>query len=128
MKSNKKNEQAEVLKVEEPAGQYDLFLEHTAFPANKEKKFTFIDLFAGIGGIRSGFDAIGGHCVFTSEWNKHAVRTYKANWYCDEQHRFNQDIRDVTLSNQSGIPEEVAYRNIDEQIPDHDVLLAGFPC
>ena len=38
-------------------------------------------LFAGIGGIRSGFEAIGGQCVFTSEWNKHAVRTYKANWY-----------------------------------------------
>ncbi|MGF3559636.1 DNA cytosine methyltransferase, partial [Klebsiella pneumoniae] len=39
--------------------------------------FRFIDLFAGIGGIRSGFEAIGGQCVFTSEWNKHAVRTYK---------------------------------------------------
>lgn len=50
--------------------------------------FRFIDLFAGIGGIRSGFEAIGGQCVFTSEWNKHAVRTYKANWYCDpQQHR-----------------------------------------
>ncbi len=97
-------------------------------PPSPGRRFRFIDLFAGIGGIRSGFDAIGGHCVFTSEWNKHAVRTYKANWYCDEQHRFNQDIRDVTLSNRSGIPEEVAYRNIDEQIPDHDVLLAGFPC
>lgn len=61
--------------------------------------FRFVDLFAGIGGIRHGFEAIGGQCVFTSEWNKHAVRTYKANWYCDpEQHRFNEDIRDVTLS------------------------------
>mgnify|MGYP001422050745 FL=1 len=42
--------------------------------------FRFVDLFAGIGGIRSGFEAIGGQCVFTSEWNKLAVRTYKANW------------------------------------------------
>ncbi|HGZ2186154.1 TPA: DNA-cytosine methyltransferase, partial [Escherichia coli] len=45
--------------------------------------FRFIDLFAGIGGIRRGFESIGGQCVFTSEWNKHAVRTYKANYYCD---------------------------------------------
>jgi DNA (cytosine-5)-methyltransferase 1 len=59
--------------------------------------FRFVDLFAGIGGIRSGFEAIRGQCVFTSEWNKHAVRTYKANWYCDpNQHRFNEDIRDIT--------------------------------
>ena len=91
--------------------------------------FRFIDLFAGIGGIRSGFEAIGGQCVFTSEWNKHAVRTYKANWYCDEQqHRFNQDIRDVTLSQRADVDEQTARRHIDETVPDHDVLLAGFPC
>ncbi|HCW46230.1 MAG TPA: DNA (cytosine-5-)-methyltransferase, partial [Erwiniaceae bacterium] len=84
---------------------------------------------AGIGGIRSGFEAIGGQCVFTSEWNKHAVRTYKANWYCDEQqHRFNQDIRDVTLSQRADVDEQTAWRHIDETVPDHDVLLAGFPC
>ncbi len=54
-------------------------------------RFRFIDLFAGIGGIRSGFEAIGGQCVFTSEWNKNAVRTYKANWYNDSAaHTFNQ--------------------------------------
>jgi DNA (cytosine-5)-methyltransferase 1 len=51
-------------------------------------QFRFIDLFAGIGGIRNGFEAIGGQCVFTSEWNKNAVRTYKANWYNDEQPSF----------------------------------------
>ncbi|QKJ87599.1 DNA cytosine methyltransferase [Paramixta manurensis] len=91
--------------------------------------FRFIDLFAGIGGIRSGFEAIGGQCVFTSEWNKHAVRTYKANWYCDEQtHRFNQDIRDVTLSADPSVSEQEAYQQINRLIPDHDVLLAGFPC
>lgn len=71
--------------------------------------FRFIDLFAGIGGIRSGFEAIGGQCVFTSEWNKHAVRTYKANWYCDpQQHRFNEDIRDITLSQRSDVSDEEA--------------------
>ncbi|PIJ48528.1 DNA (cytosine-5-)-methyltransferase [Erwinia sp. OLTSP20] len=92
-------------------------------------RFRFIDLFAGIGGIRSGFESIGGQCVFTSEWNKFAQRTYKANWYCDaQQHRFNHDIRDITLSANPAIDEQQAYQHIDRQIADHDVLLAGFPC
>ena len=91
--------------------------------------FKFIDLFAGIGGIRKGFDAVGGECVFTSEWDKFAVRTYKANHYCDPIiHRFNHDIRDITLSENLDIDEETAYKNIIQKIPDHDVLLAGFPC
>ncbi|WP_338490516.1 DNA cytosine methyltransferase [Erwinia aphidicola] len=106
---------------------------HSMLPAppahHPHYAFRFVDLFAGIGGIRSGFEAIGGQCVFTSEWNKHAVRTYKANWYCDEQqHRFNQDIRDVTLSGKPEINEQQAYQHISQQVPDHDVLLAGFPC
>lgn len=91
-------------------------------------EFRFIDLFAGIGGIRRGFDEIGGKCVFTSEWNKYAVRTYKANHYNDPEHVFNEDIREVTLSDQTDISEEEAYDHIDRVIPDHDVLLAGFPC
>jgi DNA (cytosine-5)-methyltransferase 1 len=67
--------------------------------------------------------------VFTSEWNKHAVRTYKANWYCDpEQHRFNEDIRDVTLSHLPEVGDEEAAQHIRQTIPQHDVLLAGFPC
>ncbi|QIU92621.1 DNA cytosine methyltransferase [Yokenella regensburgei] len=91
--------------------------------------FRFIDLFAGIGGIRKGFEEIGGHCVFTSEWNKEAVRTYKANWFNDEQeHKFNLDIREVTLSDREDLSETAAYKHIDKEIPDHDVLLAGFPC
>ena len=91
--------------------------------------FRFVDLFAGIGGIRNGFEAIGGQCVFTSEWNKHAVRTYKANWYCDPQaHQFNADIRDVTLSNNPDISDSEAQAHIRDCIPQHDVLLAGFPC
>ncbi|MCU5775460.1 DNA cytosine methyltransferase [Erwiniaceae bacterium BAC15a-03b] len=106
---------------------------HKMLPAAPEKsgnyRFRFIDLFAGIGGIRKGFDAIGGQCVFTSEWNPEAVRTYKANWYNEPgRHIFNRDIRDVTLSASPEISEEKAYRHIDSTIPDHDVLLAGFPC
>jgi DNA (cytosine-5)-methyltransferase 1 len=92
-------------------------------------EFRFIDLFAGIGGIRRGFDEIGGKCVFTSEWNKYAVRTYKANHYSDpNDHMFNEDIREITLSDHLDVSEEDAYRHIDQAIPDHDVLLAGFPC
>lgn len=91
--------------------------------------FRFIDLFAGIGGIRKGFESIGGQCVFTSEWNKEAVRTYKANWFNDElNHKFNLDIREVTLSDRDDVSEMEAYNHIDKNIPDHDVLLAGFPC
>ncbi|EGO8683701.1 DNA cytosine methyltransferase [Escherichia coli] len=91
--------------------------------------FRFIDLFAGIGGIRKGFENIGGQCVFTSEWNKEAVRTYKANWFNDElNHKFNLDIREVTLSDRDDVSEVEAYNHIDKNIPDHDVLLAGFPC
>lgn len=66
---------------------------------------------------------------FTSEWNKDAVRTYKANWFNDEQvHKFNLDIREVTLSDKTDVLETDAYAYIDEHVPDHDVLLAGFPC
>lgn len=94
-----------------------------------EPSFRFIDLFAGIGGIRKGFEAIGGECVFTSEWNKYAVRTYKANHFCDpKKHHFNEDIREITLSSNLNIDEDTAYKHIDQQVPDHEVLLAGFPC
>ena len=72
--------------------------------------FTFIDLFAGIGGIRLGFESIGGRCVFTSEWNEWSKKTYQANFGAEEN--FVGDI--------------VPYPA--EDIPDHDVLLAGFPC
>lgn len=91
-------------------------------------EFRFIDLFAGIGGIRKGFEAIGGKCVFTSEWNKEAVRTYKANHYSDPlEHHFNTDIRQVTQP-EGLTDDEAIYRAIDAAIPDHQVLLAGFPC
>ena len=73
-------------------------------------EFTFIDLFAGIGGIRMGFEAVGGQCVFTSEWDEYARKTYLANF--GEQHPVAGDITEIP----------------EEEIPDHDVLLAGFPC
>jgi len=70
--------------------------------------FTFIDLFAGIGGIRLAFESVGGNCVFSSEWNKFSQQTYEANFG-------EVPVGDIT--------------KIDEnEIPDHDVLLAGFPC
>lgn len=75
-----------------------------------DTRFNFIDLFAGIGGIRKGFDAIGGHCVFTSEWNKFAQETYTANFR--DNHPPHGDITKIRT----------------DEIPDHDVLLAGFPC
>lgn len=91
--------------------------------------FTFIDLFAGIGGIRRGFEAVGGQCVFTSEWNPHAMRTYRANFYDDPaHHRFVDDIRKVTLTDRKEISDLEAYEHIRRCVPAHDVLLAGFPC
>lgn len=73
--------------------------------------FTFIDLFAGIGGLRTAFDAIGGHCVFTSEYNSFAQRTYAANFR--DNRPIYGDIKELTDA---------------DEVPDHDVLLAGFPC
>jgi DNA (cytosine-5)-methyltransferase 1 len=99
-------------------------------PANHQKHdFDFIDLFAGIGGIRRGFELAGGRCVFTSEWEKQAVRTYKANHYSDPNaHSFNDDIRKVTLSDQANASAKKVAQSINQNIPDHEVLLAGFPC
>jgi DNA (cytosine-5)-methyltransferase 1 len=77
-----------------------------------QRPFTFIDLFAGIGGIRLGFEAHGGRCVFTSEWNAFSQKTYLANFPQDDSHIFEGDITAVDAAN----------------IPEHDVLLAGFPC
>lgn len=80
-----------------------------------EAKFRFIDLFAGIGGLRLGFEAIGGKCVFTSEWDRFASQTYRANFHDDPQYHVSAgDIR--------------PYSADPSQIPGHDVLLAGFPC
>jgi DNA (cytosine-5)-methyltransferase 1 len=77
-----------------------------------EKWFKFIDLFAGIGGLRRGFESIGGQCVFTSEWDSNSRKTYAANFLVD--HEFGGDIREYSAN--------------PSRIPAHDVLLAGFPC
>lgn len=97
-------------------------------PATDRSDFTFIDLFAGIGGIRKGFEGAGGRCVFTSEYDKYAVKTYKANYHSD--HEIVGDIREVTQpQGMSGRKtKRQAYAHIRKVIPDHDVLLAGFPC
>ena len=70
--------------------------------------FTFIDLFAGIGGMRLAFDHAGGRCVYSSEWNKYSQQTYMANFG-------EQPEGDITQVNSA-------------DIPDHDILVAGFPC
>lgn len=76
--------------------------------ATRGPKFTFIDLFAGIGGMRLAFEKAGGTCVFSSEINEQSRKTYEAN-FGDAP---SGDIREVRASS----------------IPDHDVLVAGFPC
>lgn len=78
--------------------------------APSEGQFRFIDLFAGVGGIRAAFEGIGGQCVFTSEWDSYAQKTYAEN-YRDE-HPIHGDITQIAAA----------------EVPDHDVLLAGFPC
>ena len=52
---------------------------------NENSAFTFIDLFAGIGGMRLGFEVAGGKCIFTSEWDQHSRKTYQANFPCDHE-------------------------------------------
>jgi DNA (cytosine-5)-methyltransferase 1 len=81
-----------------------------AHPERPSGDFRFIDLFAGIGGLRKAFESIGGECVFTSEWDAYAQKTYRANFH--DSHELNGDITKVSA----------------KDIPDHDVLLAGFPC
>jgi DNA (cytosine-5)-methyltransferase 1 len=82
-----------------------------AYGANKSRPdFTFIDLFAGIGGIRKGFEQAGGKCVFTSEWDTYAQKTYATNFPSDDP--VTGDITKIEATS----------------IPNHDILLAGFPC
>lgn len=90
-------------------------LEQLIFPFESnnsvaDKEFTFIDLFAGIGGLRQAFEAYKGECVFTSEWNKFSQKTYITNYGNAE--KVCGDITQIEA----------------KDIPDHDVLLAGFPC
>ncbi|AKM11536.1 cytosine methyltransferase [Croceicoccus naphthovorans] len=77
-------------------------------------RFRFIDLFAGIGGLRLGFEAIGGRCVFTSEWDRWSNQTYAKNFADGDDHVMAGDIK--------------PYGADPSLIPGFDVLLAGFPC
>lgn len=73
-----------------------------------DNNFRFIDLFAGIGGFRIAFTSCGGTCVMASEWDTYAQKTYEANF----DHRPEGDITKIPAEN----------------VPDHDILTAGFPC
>ena len=73
------------------------------------ERFSFVDIFAGIGGMRRGFEAAGGTCVFACEWDKYSQRTYRDN-FGDED--IAGDVRELDPAD----------------LPGHDVLLAGFPC
>lgn len=94
--------------LEEPAAQYSLF-EPESKP-NSQEKFTFIDLFAGIGGFRIAMQNLGGKCIFSSEWDEQAQKTYEANFG-------DLPYGDITLEETKAfIPEKF------------DILCAGFPC
>ncbi len=88
--------------------QSQLFKMKVPFPETDEYQFTFIDLFAGIGGIRLAYHNLGGKCVYSSEWDKYSQKTYEANF--------------------GEIPDGDITKVDEKNIPDHDVLLAGFPC
>lgn len=93
-------------KLKEQISLYDFIDKSKTKPKNAS--FTFIDLFAGIGGMRLGFERNGGFCVFSSEWDKFSQQTYYENF---------------------GTMPDGDITKIDEsKIPDHDVLVAGFPC
>lgn len=77
-----------------------------------EKFFTFVDLFAGIGGMRLGFEAAGGRCLLTSEIDEAALQTYSLNYAPKHSHKYYGDICKIKSSD----------------VPKHDVLIAGFPC
>lgn len=77
-------------------------------PEHAKEQYTFIDLFAGIGGMHIAYDSAGARCVYSNEWNKYSQQTYYANF---------------------GIqPDDDITKVVAEDIPDHDILVAGFPC
>jgi DNA (cytosine-5)-methyltransferase 1 len=104
--------------LESPAFQYKVDFDwDVPFPPPRKVKFKFIDLFAGIGGFRIPLQEIGGKCVFTSEIDKMARKTYEANY---GEYPFG-DIREFTR-------EELSDEEVDFLIPDHDLIAGGFPC
>ena len=104
-----KQEEENLSIVAEDAMQQLLFeVENVPFPTPENYTFKFIDLFAGIGGFRLAMQNLGGKCVFSSEWNNFAKKTYEANF------------GEVPFGDITQISEK--------SIPDHDILLGGFPC
>lgn len=87
------------------------------FPPKSSPKFSFIDLFAGIGGFRLALQEVGGISVFSSEWDKAAQQTYKNNYG-------ELPFGDITTI----AGEKISDSYVSKFIPDHDVLAAGFPC
>jgi len=96
--------------LEEVIHQIDLkkFVWDVPFAPTQSPKFTFIDLFAGIGGMRIAFQKLGGKCVFSSEWDRHSQQSYYENFG-------EMPFGDITKVNET-------------EVPKHEVLVAGFPC
>ena len=84
--------------------------------------FKFIDLFAGIGGFHIAMEELGGECVFAAEWNQKCRETYTTNFS-----KFNRNIFDEDGAPNKYFCEDITKYN-PEEIPDHDILCAGFPC
>ena len=102
----------DIVELSEPSEQYNMFQQffNVPFPTPKQPKFTFIDLFAGIGGFRIAMQNIGGECVFSSEWDKLAQKTYFNNFG-------DYPFGDITKE------------STKKFVPNNfDVLCAGFPC
>jgi len=98
----------ELSNVGEPEQLYLPLKFDVPFPPPLTSSFKFIDLFAGVGGFRMAFQNLGGHCVFSSEWNTYAKKTYESNFG-------EVPFGDITKVN-------------EKDIPDHDILIGGFPC
>lgn len=108
--SYKQDEENTNILAEEALQQLLFEVENVPFPTPENYTFKFIDLFAGIGGFRLAMQNLGGKCVFTSEWDKEAQRTYKANF------------GEVPFG-------DITKEQVKNYIPDNfDLLCAGFPC
>lgn len=108
---NYKQEKENISLVKEDAMQQFLFeIENVPFPTPKKSNFDFIDLFAGVGGFRLAMQNVGGKCIYTSEWNNDAKKTYKENF------------GDIPFG-------DITKKTIKNYIPEKfDILCAGFPC
>lgn len=112
-----KNRKKKIPNEKEKPHQSSFKLKNIPFPPPENPSFTFIDLFAGIGGFRIALQNLGGKCLFSSEWDKSAKKTYEKNFgevpYGDINQFTNENITD---------------KELDAIIPSHNILTAGFPC